>query len=146
MTRSDENGIYESSAKTIRKQKISDMKKRAQIGNTSNAEIFVSIHMNKIEQNKYFGWQTFYKENDENSKYLASHIQQNLNYYISKENNRKIKKINRIYLSEHVEIPFALVECGFLSNLEENKLLQTDEYQNKLAWSIYTGIMDYFSK
>lgn len=146
LTRSDENGIYEESADTIREQKVSDMKNRVDIGNNSNAEIFVSIHMNKIDQNKYSGWQTFYKNTDEESKTLALKIQQNLNYFISKENNREIKSITGIYLTKNVEIPLALVECGFLSNPEENSLLQTDKYQEELAWSIYIGIMDYFNE
>ena len=53
-------------------------------------------------------------------------------------------KIDNVYIIKHVEIPTAIVECGFLSNENEEKLLLTDEYQNKLAWGIYTGIMDYF--
>ena len=53
-------------------------------------------------------------------------------------------KIDNIYIIKHVEIPTTIVECGFLSNPEEEQLLLTDEYQNKLAWGIYTGIMDYF--
>ena len=59
LTRSDENGIYETTAETIREQKVSDMKNRVDIANNSNAEIFVSIHMNKLEQSQYSGWQTF---------------------------------------------------------------------------------------
>lgn len=144
LTRSDENGIYESTADTIRKQKVSDMKNRVEIANNSNAEIFVSIHMNKLPQTQYSGWQTFYKNSDETSKLLAENIQSSLNQFIKKENSRTIKSISKIYLTEHVEIPLALVECGFLSNPEENALLQTDTYQNKLAWGIYIGIMDYF--
>lgn len=144
LTRSDENGIYESTAETIREQKVSDMKSRADIANNSNAEIFVSIHMNKLEQTKYSGWQTFYKNKDETSKEIAENIQTSLNYFIKKENSRTIKSISGIYLTKNVEIPLVIVECGFLSNEEENKLLQTDDYQNELAWSIYIGIMDYF--
>ena len=51
-----------------------------------------------------------------------------------------------IYIIKHVEIPTSIVECGFLSNPEEEKILKTDEYQNKLAWGIYNGIMDYFNE
>lgn len=144
LTRSDENGIYETTAKTIRNQKVSDMKNRVKIANTSNSEIFVSIHMNKLPQTQYNGWQTFYKNTDENSKKLANCIQNNLNYFIDKQNNREIQSISGIYLSKNVETPLVIVECGFLSNYEENKLLKTNEYQNLLAWSIYAGIMDYF--
>lgn len=144
LTRSDENGIYELDADTIRKKKISDMKNRVEIGNHSGAEIFVSIHLNKIPSPKYSGWQTFYKKDNENSIKLANSIQENLNYSIQKENKRVPEKVPDIYLAKNLEIPFTIVECGFLSNSNECSLLQTDEYQEKLAWGIYTGIMDYF--
>lgn len=145
LTRSDENGIYEPSSNTIREKKVSDMKKRVEIANHSNAEIFVSIHMNKLPQTKYDGWQSFYKNSDEESIKLANSIQKNLNYFIDKNNNREIKSISEIYLTQHVEIPLVIIECGFLSNIEENELLKSDEYQNLLAWSIYTGVLDYFN-
>jgi len=144
LTRSDENGIYELDANTIREKKISDMKNRVELGNSSNAEIFVSIHLNKIPSNKYSGWQTFYKSDNENSQKLATDIQNNLNYSIQKENKRLPTKAPDIYLSKHLEIPFSIVECGFLSNSTECSLLQTENYQEILAWGIYTGIMDYF--
>lgn len=143
LTRSDKNGIYEATADTIRQQKVSDMKARAKIANDSEAEMFVSIHMNKLPQTQYSGWQTFYKNNDDISKEIASNIQTSLNYFIKKENSRTIKSISGIYLTKNVEIPLVIVECGFLSNEEENKLLQTEKYQEELAWSIYIGIMDY---
>lgn len=144
LTRSDENGIYEAEASSIREKKISDMKNRVKIANDSEADILVSIHMNKLEQTQYSGWQTFYKKDDEQSKSLAQKIQMNLNNFIKTENNRNIKSISGIYLSKHVKIPMVIVECGFLSNYEESQLLKTDNYQNNLAWSIYVGIMDYF--
>ncbi len=145
LTRSDENGIYEADSDTIRKKKISDMKNRVNIANNSNAEMFISIHMNKLEQTQYSGWQTFYKNQDKNSKKIAETIQLSLNNFLKKGNSRTIKSISGIYLTKNVEIPLVLVECGFLSNKEENKLLQTDSYQNELAWSIYIGIMDYLN-
>jgi N-acetylmuramoyl-L-alanine amidase len=144
LTRSDENGIYETTADTIREQKVSDMKNRVKIANNSDAEMFISIHMNKLEQSSYSGWQTFYKNTDETSKKIAENIQTSLNYFIKKENTRTIKSISGIYLTKNVEIPLVLIECGFLSNAEENELLQTEAYQDELAWSIYIGIMDYF--
>lgn len=144
LTRSDENGIYEEESNTIREMKVSDIKNRVKIGNESSADIFVSIHLNKIPQQQYWGWQTFFKNGDEESKKLAEALQKGLNQTIQKENKREALKINNIYIVDHVEIPIAIVECGFLSNEEEEKLLQTEEYQNKLAWGIYVGIMDYF--
>ena len=144
LTRSDENAIYDIDSKTLKQKKISDIKNRVEIGNESSADIFVSIHLNKIPQSQYDGWQTFYKEGSEDGARLAKTIQENLNKTIQKENNRIAKTIDKIYIIKHVEIPTTIVECGFLSNPDEEKLLLEDEYQNKLAWGIYNGIIDYF--
>ena len=144
LTRSDENSIYDIDSKTLRQKKVSDIHNRVKIGNESSADIFVSIHLNKIPQQQYWGWQTFYKKESAEGQKLASAIQNSLNQSIQKENQRVPMKIDNIYIIKHVEIPTTIVECGFLSNPEEEKLLLTDEYQNKLAWGIYTGIMDYF--
>lgn len=144
LTRSDENGIYDIDSKTLKQKKISDIRNRVKIGNETSADIFVSIHLNQIPQNKYYGWQTFYKSGNEKGKKLAELIQSNLNKSIQKENNRIAKTIDNIYIIKHVDIPTVIVECGFLSNPTEEKLLLQDEYQNKLAWGIYNGIIDYF--
>ena len=144
LTRSDENAIYDIDTKTLRQKKISDIKNRVKIGNESQADIFVSIHLNKIPQSQYDGWQTFYKEGCEEGKKLAESIQTNLNEAIQRENNRVAKTIDNVYIIKHVEIPTTIVECGFLSNPEEEKMLLEDGYQNKLAWGIYNGIIDFF--
>ena len=144
LTRSDENAIYDIDSKTLRQKKISDIHNRVKIGNESSADIFVSIHLNKIPQQQYDGWQTFYNANNAEGQKLAVSIQNNLNDAIQKENNRVAKSIENIYIVKHVEIPITIVECGFLSNPDEEKLLLEDEYQNRLAWGIYNGIIDYF--
>ena len=144
LTRSDENAIYDIDAKTLKQKKISDIHNRVKIGNESSADLFVSIHLNKIPQQQYDGWQTFYKEGSEEGKKLAISIQNSLNDAIQKENNRVAKTIDNVYIIKHVEIPITIVECGFLSNPEEEKQLLEDEYQNRLAWGIYNGIIDYF--
>ena len=144
LTRSDENGIYDLESKTIREKKVSDIKNRVKIGNESSADAFISIHLNKIPQSQYYGWQTFFKPNNEESENLAKSLQEELNASIQRENKREALKITGKYIIEHVEIPIAIIECGFLSNPEEEQLLQQNEYQNRLAWGIYNGIMDYF--
>ena len=101
--------------------------------------------MNKIPQTQYDGWQTFYNLKSENGKKLAEAIQNALNKTIDRNNNRLSKSINNIYIVEHVEIPLVLVECGFLSNPQEMSLLIQDDYQDKLAFGIFTGINDYFN-
>ena len=62
LTRSDENGIYDLDKKSLRQKKVSDIKNRVKIGNEAEADIFVSIHLNKIPQSEYWGWQTFFKK------------------------------------------------------------------------------------
>ena len=123
---------------------MSDIKNRVKIGNSSSADIFVSIHLNKINESQYYGWQTFFKSGNEKGNSLATAIQNNLNEAIQRENKRVPMKISNVYIIKNVEIPTTIVECGFLSNPEEEKLLQNNEYQNKLAWGIYNGIMEYF--
>ena len=146
LTRSDENSIYDLDKTTLREKKISDVKNRVKIGNESSADIFVSIHLNKISESQYYGWQCFYNTKNENSIDLAKSIQDGLNETIEKENDRVAMKLNSVYIMKNVEIPISIVECGFLSNPEEEKQLLEDSYQERLAWGIYDGIIKYFNK
>lgn len=146
LTRSDENGIYDLDKETLREKKISDIRNRVKIANEESADIFVSIHLNKIPQESYSGWQTFYNKNSLEGRKLAKSIQNSLNKTIEKENRRVPMKIDNVYIIKHVDIPITIVECGFLSNKQEEKELLDDLYQDKLAWGIYNGIMNYFNE
>ena len=146
LTRSDENGIYDQNSTTIREMKVSDIKNRVEIGNNSSADILVSIHLNKGDNSSYTGFQSFYKKDDEQGKRLAVDIQGSLKDTIKTENKREAHEISGIYLVDNVEIPTTIVECGFLSNPQEEEKLLTDDYQNQLVWGIYIGIMNYFNE
>ena len=146
LTRSDENAIYDLDKNTLREKKISDIRNRVKIGNNASADIFVSIHLNKIPQQQYWGWQCFYNSKNKESINLAKKIQANLNDAIQKENKRVAMKLDTVYIMKHVEIPISIVECGFLSNPEEEQELLNDEYQNKLSCGIFNGIIEYFNK
>ena len=102
LTRSDENAIYDLDKNTLREKKISDIHNRVKIGNESQADIFVSIHLNKIPQQQYYGWQCFYKEGNEQSNKLAKSIQENLNKSMQKENNRQ--KVSQESRAHHLII------------------------------------------
>ena len=145
LTRSDENGIYSIDSKSIREKKVSDIKNRVDLGNNSNADIFISIHLNKYPPSEiYRGWQTFYQNKNDESDNLATLIHHNINKNIDYENNRTPMKITDVYIMKNVTIPTVIVECGFLSNSEETTLLKDDTYQYKLAWGIFLGIQEYF--
>ena len=143
LTRSDDNGIYEVDKDSIRSKKISDTKNRVYIGNNSDADIYVSIHMNYYTDSQYSGWQTFYQSANENSKKLANLIQESLNENIG-QNKRNPMAIKGVYIMDHITIPSVIVECGFLSNKSDEEKLKTDSYQSQLAWGIYIGIQKYF--
>lgn len=143
LTRSDDNGIYELDKDSILSKKVSDMKNRVYIGNNSDANIYISIHMNYYTDSQYNGWQTFYQSSSENSKRLATIIQESLNENIE-QNKRNPMAIKGAYIMDKVQIPEVIVECGFLSNKSDEENLKTDEYQSKLAWGIYVGLQKYF--
>ncbi len=147
LTRNDDTSLYvEEEGKTIRQKYNENLKNRKQIIKESSADMFVSIHLNKFEQSKYYGAQTFYPTGKEDDKKLATYIQGELKRVVDNTNNREIKTRDDLYLLKDNEIPSTLIECGFLSNDKEAKLLNDEEYQDKIAWAIYVGIQRYFDE
>lgn len=142
MTRKDENSLSES--KTNNKQ--DDLKKRAKIRDNSNADMFISIHLNHFGEPQYYGAQVFYSSNNDENQKLAESVQKKLIELADPSNTRKVKSTNDIYILKNAQIPSVLIECGFLSNPDEAEKLNTDEYQQKLVWAIYCGIADYFEE
>lgn len=141
MTRTDDNSL--STSKTNNKRE--DLRTRKSIRDTSNADIFISIHMNHFDDPKYYGAQVFYSESIQQNKELAECIQDNLIKLADPTNNRQVKSSNEIYILKNSQTPSVLVECGFLSNPEEAKKLNDKKYQEKVAWAIYCGITDFLS-
>ena len=146
LTRSDDKGIYDVSG-NIRNKKNSDMKNRERLIKESGADAFISIHMNKFSDEQYSGPQVFYSANDERSKMLAEKLQSSLTACLKPQKEREIKKADGgIYLLKKAEIPAVLVECGFLSNRQEERKLMDENYQKEIAWAIYCGIIHYFDE
>lgn len=108
--------------------------------------MFVSIHMNSGDNSSYHGAQVFYQHNSPDSKKLAEAVQKSIKSFADSSNTREAKDSkNSIFILKDSKIPSVLVECGFLSNKEEEARLQTDSYQNQLAYAIYGGILKYIS-
>ena len=144
MTRDEDIELAQSTSKH---KKLDDLNARVAIATEHENSILVSIHMNKFPVSKYSGLQVYYSVNNEESRGLADRIQTDAAQNLNGNNNRKTTPAgDSIYLLSHLDIPAVLVECGFLSNYEEKELLKTEEYQTKLAMSIYTSVLEYINE
>ncbi|NEU32512.1 N-acetylmuramoyl-L-alanine amidase CwlD [bacterium LRH843] len=144
MTREDDHDLAGKGTERVRSRKEEDLKRRVDLVNHSDADLFISIHMNAIPSPRWSGAQTFYNraipENEAIAKFVQDQIRENL-----ENTTRLAMPIHNIYLLKHAEIPGILVEAGFLSNPGEAALLETDKYQEKVAASIYQGVMRYYT-
>ncbi|WP_340084516.1 N-acetylmuramoyl-L-alanine amidase CwlD [Siminovitchia sp. FSL H7-0308] len=144
MTREEDTDLADPDIRGLSKRKTADLKKRLKLINESDADLFISIHLNSIPSPRWRGAQTFYSPHLVDNKRAATFIQDEL--ITSLENtDRHAKIIQNVYLIKHANKPGALVEIGFLSNPTERELLKQDDYQEKVAVAIYRGIMRYFT-
>ena len=131
---------------TSSNRKISDMKERLALIQKIDADLVISIHQNSYTSPEVYGAQCFYRTNSLDGKELASTLQNQIITSTNQTKIRTIKNNNDYYLLKHSPIPTVIVECGFLSNPEEEKLLLTKEYQRKMAWAIHLGVLQYLNK
>lgn len=124
--------------------KNTDLKLRTDIANNEDIDLFISIHQNSFQKSNVKGAQVFYYKGSLESEKLAQCIQNRLKE-IDSTNDRVAKESTSYYILKKTDIPSVIVECGFLSNTEENNKLKTPEYQKKIAWAIYLGILDYYN-
>lgn len=142
LTRDSDAGLYDENASN---KKVQDMKRRVAIIEEAQPVMTVSIHQNSYHEEYVHGAQTFYYANSEQSKLLAEKIQQSLLNGVDNENTRTAKSNDSYYLLKKTSSPIVIVECGFLSNSEEAQKLASDYYQEKLAWAIHLGILQYIN-
>jgi N-acetylmuramoyl-L-alanine amidase len=136
VTRQDDTSLGDS--------KAVDMRVRSLIANKSNADIFVSVHQNSFTNAGVHGAQVFYFNQSDDSEKLGDCIQTQLKEFADPANRFLPKPNANYYVLKQTTMPAVIVECGFLSNSGDRKKLSTDEYQEKVAWGIYLGIIDYF--
>lgn len=142
LTRKDENSLYTESVT----KKHMDMEARKKIILETCPALVVSIHCNKFPDSSRRGAQVFYEPLSENGKSLALSIQNNLNTINSEYAGRTFNILKGEYYILHCcTYPSAIVECGFLSNSEDDALLNKNDYQDKLAYRIFCGILSYLS-
>ena len=126
--------------------KSEDMKKRISIVDESNADIMISIHQNAYTSASIKGAQTFYYKDSDGGKALAENIQESLVSALDEKNKRTAKENTSYYIIKNTKIPSVIIECGFLSNPDEEQKLNTEEYRLKTAWAIFDGIREYFNE
>jgi len=129
----------------LAKNKAGDMHVRRLIANTSSADIFVSIHQNSYHKDSVKGFQAFYFNESDNSMKLANCIQDSLKEFVNPSNRLGARANKNYYVLKQTQMPAVLVECGFLTNYNERNKLTSNEYQEKIAWGIYLGIVNYFN-
>ncbi len=137
MIRTTDCSIY-TQGNTIASKKVSDLNERVRITNETENAVIVSIHQNKFAQSQYRGAQVFYAPTVGSDR-LAKAIQDAFIINLNSKSNRKIKKADGVYLMQHIKCTGVLVECGFLSNPEEEAQLRNPSYQQKIAGIIATS-------
>lgn len=139
LTRKTDDGLYLESAKN---KKMSDLNARMEIIKRANPNLVISIHMNSFSSQSAHGASTYYRSGDESGQIVSDLIQQSLNTYLGAPSNTG--KVGNYYILNESYYTAVLIECGFLSNPEEERLLNTDEYLEKFVDAVYNAILLYF--
>lgn len=143
LIRSSDISVY-TKGDTLAQKKASDLKERVKIVNETNGAVLLSVHQNYFSDNRYTGAQVFYA-NTEGSEQLARNMQSALVSVLNPGSQRREKKCSGVYLMEHIHCPGVLIECGFLSNPQEDMKLKDAGYQKKLCSVIAAVTSQYLS-
>lgn len=143
MTRTSDVSIY-TTGNTLAQKKVSDLKERVRIVNETGNALLVSIHQNQFSDSRYSGAQVFYAKTA-GSKDLGQKLQAELVAALNPGSNRKSKPVSGVYLLENIPCAGVLVECGFLSNPQEEAMLRNTDYQKKLCCVLAATLHQYLS-
>ena len=143
LIRTEDISVYRQ-GETIAQKKISDLKERVRMVNETENALLLSIHQNQFADGKYSGAQVFYAGTGD-SQTLAKQLQADFVRYLNPGSRRQEKKSSGVYLMEHIRCPGVLIECGFLSNPEEDAKLRDPAYQKKLCSVIAATVSQYLS-
>jgi N-acetylmuramoyl-L-alanine amidase len=144
MIRTEDISIH-TKGETIAQKKMSDLKERVRICNETPGAILLSIHQNTFSDARYSGAQVFHAATG-GSEELAKYLQKNLVDILNKGSNRRAKKSGGVYLMEYINCPGVLIECGFLSNIQEEAKLRNPEYQKQLVCVIAATAADFMAE
>lgn len=142
MTRETDRGLYSENSEN---KKVEDMKNRCSMMNEPEVDLVVSIHQNSYHEEQIQGAQVFYYSTSQDGKRFAELMQKQLIRVVDPGNSRQVKANDSYYLLKKTKPPICIVECGFLSNWEETRLLKEPRYQERLAWAIHLGILQFLN-
>lgn len=144
MIRTTDVSVY-TQGETIAAKKVSDLKERVRIVNEADNALLVSIHQNTFSDGRYGGAQVFYGPKGEGQQ-LAEQLQNTFCSTINRGSSRRSKKADGVYLMEHIDTTGVLIECGFLSNTEEEAKLRSDDYQKQLCCVIAATVSNFLDR
>lgn len=144
MIRTTDTSVY-TEGSTIASQKVSDLKERVRICNETDQGVLISVHQNTFSDARYSGAQIFFADT-EGSKQLAEMIQSGMAGALHAGNRRTAKQASNVYLLQNIHCTGVLVECGFLSNPEEEALLRDAVYQQKLCSVIVSSLSEFLKE
>ena len=146
-TRTEDVLLYDRNVDYTNRKKALDLAARVKFAQSVENCVFVSVHMNSFPQSQYKGFQIYYSKKNPASRVLANEIQSAVKSELQPWNERKITEAtSKIFLLDRLDCPAILIECGFLSNPEERRLLTTEIYQNQLSEIISEKIEKYVEK
>jgi len=143
LTREIDEGLYQTEDAN---KKRADMIARCELIEKTDPTLTVSIHQNSYHEEYVKGAQVFYYAKSREGQRLAQILQAGFDQVLGEENTRQAKANDQYYLLLHTKSPTVIVECGFLSNWEEAAKLADENYQEKLAWAIHMGILQYLNE
>ena len=145
MTRENDVSVHSPEAVTISEKKVSDLRNRVRLVRETQNALLISVHQNMFSDSKYRGAQVFYAASS-GSRQLAERLQQIFDTRVDPGNHRKAKECLTAYLMKNVHCTAVLVECGFLSNPEEEQKLQSPDYQKLLTAAIGAGLTEHLEE
>ena len=144
MIRTTDISVY-TQGETIAAKKVSDLKQRVKLVNETKNALLLSIHQNYFTNEKYSGAQVFYAPT-RGSESLAKELQKALVTCLNPGSTRQSKKADSVYLMNQVDCTAVLIECGFLSNMQEDTKLRSADYQKKLCCVIAGSVSMYLDR
>ena len=138
------DGDYDLSSQDAKSRKRSDFNNRIKLINDDNPDLYLSLHMNYLNDSRYYGAQVFYSEVNEHNEHMAEVIQKNMNEFF--DFDKQYKKIGSDkYMFGKLEVPGVLIEYGFMSNYKDRENLKKESYRRDLSTAIADSIVEYFT-